>query len=307
MPIRGLSEKRRLPRVGKIKLGLIVQEPGKRPYPRATDYFVCPETVTRTLRTPQPRALEVMFPHDDPAVLFPQEYKMYRTSGLYCRGDGEIAHRWSDEGQLVERECPCPFLEEGKCKPLATLNFLLPDVPGVGVWQINTSNQRSIIGLNSSLEQFSRTFGGLAGIPFTLRLQPEQYQRWDERDRKMKAGTLQVMSLTSELTLRQIVTWRSKVGAPVAALMPAAEITREEATEPTPAIETEIEDPVAQERETLWTLFMDACGQDPEKAGKLGRNAVKRHLGRAVEGLADLTPDEVRTLLTATVAEQRGN
>ena len=306
MAIKGLSEKRRLPRLGKIRLGVTVQEPGKRPYPKATDYLVCPDIVTRTLGTQQPRALEIMFPHDDPEVLFPQEYKMYRTSGLYCKGDGESAHRWSDEGQLVERACPCPYLDEGKCKPLATLNFLLPDVPGVGVWQINTSNQRSIIGLNSSLEQFSRTFGGLAGIPFTLRLRPEQYQRWDERDKKMKAGTLHVLSLTSELTLRQIIEWRTKVGAPVAALMPAAEITREEAAEPAPAAETDIEDPAAQERETLWTLLLDACGQDTTKAEKLGRNAVKRHVGRTVEGLADLTPDETRAVLAAVAAEQRG-
>ena len=221
--IRGLSDKRRLPRLGKIRLGVVIQEPGKKPYPRATDHFVVPPAVAK-LYGEEPKDLPIMFPGDDPARLFPQDYKMYRSAGLWCSGNGETAKRWTDRGELKELVCPCPYLESGECSPTATLNFLLPDVPGIGVWQITTTNQRSIVSLNTSLELFSsrNMFGGLAGIPFQLKLRPEPLQRFDEKAGRMVKQTLQVLSLDSLLPIREIIEWRQKSGKPVEALMPAS-------------------------------------------------------------------------------------
>ena len=222
MPIRGLSDRRRLPRLGKIRLGIMVQEPGKKAYPRSTEYLVVPEEVEAIVGQ-KPKALPIMLPSDDPAFIFPQTYKMYKSAGLWCAGDGSQARRWDEQGNLKEIACPCPFLESGECGPVATLNFLLPDVPGVGIWQITTGNTRSIISLNTSLEMFGRMFGGLTGIPFTLRLDPEPLQRFDERQHKMVKQTLYVLRLDSPRTLREIMEWRAKAGAAVAALMPATE------------------------------------------------------------------------------------
>ena len=39
-PIKDVSDVRRMPRLGKIRLGIKVEAEGKNPYPRATDYFV---------------------------------------------------------------------------------------------------------------------------------------------------------------------------------------------------------------------------------------------------------------------------
>src|SRR6266545_5331672 len=126
--IHGLSNKRRVPRLGRIKLGILIQEPGRKPYPRSVDYFVCPPEVQK-LYGEQPRELPVMFPSDDPEAIFPQSLKMYRSAGLWCAGDARTAKRWDDKGRLVERPCPCEYLESGECGPVATLNMLLVDVP----------------------------------------------------------------------------------------------------------------------------------------------------------------------------------
>ena len=92
--IKGLSERRRLPRAGKIRLGLMVQGAGGKMHPMATDYFVCPPEVTAALSlSEQPRELPIMFPSDDPDRIFAQVLKMYRRSGLFCSGDGETAKR----------------------------------------------------------------------------------------------------------------------------------------------------------------------------------------------------------------------
>lgn len=222
MPIYGLSDKRRLTRLGKIKLGVTVEEPGKKAYPRATDYLVCPPEVQRVFGE-RPTALRVMFPHDDPDVIFPQFLKAYTASGLFCAGDGRVARRWTEKGDLAERECPCEMLEDGRCKRVATLNVMLPEVPGIGVYQITTSNKSSIVGLNSNFETYGKMFGGLAGIPFTLRLEPEQTQRWDDERRRMVKTTIHTLRLDSDLTLRQIMEWRAKAGKAVEALPPAPE------------------------------------------------------------------------------------
>ena len=218
--IRGLSERRRLPRLGKVKLGVMVHEPGKKPFPRAAEHFVVTEEVAKVFGE-RPIELSILFPVDDAEKLFPQSLKMYRSAGLWCAGDGSVARRWTDTGELKEIACPCPYLESGECGPTATLNFLLPDVPGIGVWQLTTSSQRSIVSLNTTLEQFSRLFGGLAGIPFSLKLEPESIQRFDEKAKRMVKQTLRILRLDSPLTIRQIVDWRQKAGKPVEALMPA--------------------------------------------------------------------------------------
>lgn len=228
MPIRGLSERRRLPRAGKVRLGVLVEEPGKRPHPKATDYFVVSPEVAKVYGD-KPKALTVLFPVDDCELIFPQSLKMYRKSGgLYCAGDGETAKRWSEAGELVERVCPCEYLESGECGPHATLNFFIDRVPGIGVWQLDTGNKTSIVQLNTGLEQALAAFGGLRGIPFILRLEPQETQRWDEQKRQMVRTTIHALRLDSEMTLREIVDWRRSLGKAVEALMPVTEVEPED-------------------------------------------------------------------------------
>lgn len=95
--IKGLSDIRRLPRLGKIRLGIKLQK--KYPdtgkvveYPKEVDYFVCPPEV-QAVYGERPKALEVMFPPADETRFFPQQYKAYVHQGLRCRGDGELALR----------------------------------------------------------------------------------------------------------------------------------------------------------------------------------------------------------------------
>jgi len=49
--IKGLSSIRRLPRLGKIRLGIKKVTAKGKEYPSETDYFVCPAEVCRVLRT----------------------------------------------------------------------------------------------------------------------------------------------------------------------------------------------------------------------------------------------------------------
>ena len=107
MAIRGLTERRRLPRAGKIRLGekRISQKSGN-PYPAATDFFVWPEESKRVLTElfgEKAREMDIMFPSEDLEQICPQYLKRYGTSGLLCRGDGVMAECVNQEtGEWVE-------------------------------------------------------------------------------------------------------------------------------------------------------------------------------------------------------------
>jgi hypothetical protein len=91
MPIKGVSEVVRLPRLGKIKLGIKKENADGTFEPVPTDYFVCPEEVKKVFGE-EPRELRIMFPTDDKTQWASQYYRFYSDQGnLLCRGDGETA------------------------------------------------------------------------------------------------------------------------------------------------------------------------------------------------------------------------
>ena len=175
--ISGLSSIRRLPRLGKIRLGIkkVSAKTGKE-YPSETDYFVCPAEV-RNACGDKPKELKISFPINDPEVIFPQSYKWYGSSkGLKCRGDGVTATRLNEEtGEMEERPCPCELLESGKCKQRASLIFMMPDVAIGGVYQIDLSSYHSIVDINSGID-YARALlnDNIVFVPFKLKRVPKE-------------------------------------------------------------------------------------------------------------------------------------
>ncbi|MDP2954555.1 MAG: hypothetical protein Q8O76_14730, partial [Chloroflexota bacterium] len=114
MPIKGISEQRQYPRLGKIRLGIkITGDKGE--YPRPTDYLVCPPEVQAAYGE-KPTELPIMFPVEDVALFAAQWYKCYsRTRGLICKGDGIMADRLVDAetGALADRNSQAVVWKEG--------------------------------------------------------------------------------------------------------------------------------------------------------------------------------------------------
>ncbi|GAH68437.1 unnamed protein product, partial [marine sediment metagenome] len=193
MPIKDLSNARILPRLGKIRLGIKVEPPDKSPYPKATDYFVVPDEVKKVVGE-KPKELQIMFPSNDMEQVARQYLRCYgQTFGLVCWGDGEKCHRKVDveSGDLAGRntkewvwkDMTCDYEEcpeyGARCRRVMNLMFMLPDVPGLGVWQIDTSSFFSIREINSTLEIIRNLTkspdspeGRIAFIPLTLSLGP---------------------------------------------------------------------------------------------------------------------------------------
>lgn len=191
-PIEKISDIRRLPRLGKIRLG-IKKEGQRGPYPQAVDYFVCPEEV-KAVHGNTPRELPVMFPADDLELVAPQWYKCYSYSqGLLCKGDGKLCKRKVDTatGDFANRDTrewvlsdgicdpeQCPMIGTKQCRKMMSLLFILHEVPGLGVYQLDTSSFYSIVNMNSQLapDGFLRHFTGgrIAFIPLILSVEPQE-------------------------------------------------------------------------------------------------------------------------------------
>lgn len=209
MPIKGLTERRRLPRVGKIHLGIMVDKnkQGKSctPYPRAVDYFVFPkehpqyQELVKTFGD-KPKELRVMIPLEDEDRFASQYYRCYsKTRGLICKGDGETATRMIDAqtGALADRdskavamkEVPCqgrdcPDYQSKKCRELMNLQFLLPEITGLGVWQIDTSSINSIRNINSAIDMLRAVYGRVRMLPLILALEQIEVKNPDDGKKK---------------------------------------------------------------------------------------------------------------------------
>jgi len=167
--IKGVSNIRRLPRLGKIRLGERTEE-GQI---IENHHFVVPQEVA-AIYGDKPIFLDIILPSEDDEVIFSQFMKLYtRTGGIMCRGNGETATFYNPTSkQMEEKECPCEKAESGNCRRKANLLVMLPKVNMGGVYQIDTPGINSIININSAISKedgFIRSLcGRISFIPLTL-------------------------------------------------------------------------------------------------------------------------------------------
>lgn len=227
-PIKNLSDTVRLPRIGKIQLGTKHPEKG---YPMKADHFVFPKDHPDYQKLvdmfgAEAKELRILIPVEEDEIWGSQYYKCYNlTYGLVCKGDGEKAIRMIDTKTqeipdskvptgapvcMVEIPCNgnnCPVYkskEKGKpsCHEVMNFRFIIPEVPGLGIWQIDTGSKNSILNLNSSARLIKRAFGRLSMIPLKLTFEPIQVNNPDTG----KKQTVYVLNLRTDVTLSQLAT-----------------------------------------------------------------------------------------------------
>lgn len=170
-----------------------------------------------------------------------------KSTGLFCRStNGVVALRVNkgagDDGKPLDRtgfafiqenkldiavgemfELPCPgeecfYFEKKMCKNLGSLDMMLPDVPGFGVWTIQTSSFHSIRNIEGTLQQLAEALGGtIAGIPLGLRLVAQQAQV------EGRAKTIFVLELICPHNLQQLAGLRRRALASGGSIMAAIE------------------------------------------------------------------------------------
>lgn len=245
-PIKGLSENRRLIRIGKIHLGIKVEKLDPKTgepvyntrgeiitYPKATDYFVCPPEVQEVYGE-RPDRLDIIIPVEDDEVWCHQYYRQYsRTRGLVCKGTGETCNRKIDPqtGAIVTRDSKeyvwkeglpcggpaCPDYQAKKCQEVMNLQFLLPRVPGLGVWQIDTGSINSIRNINDNAAMLRAICDRVSWIPLTLTLEPKEVINPDDGKKKV----VRCLNIRQDKGLIEILAAKDKPRVSLLIPMPA--------------------------------------------------------------------------------------
>lgn len=173
------SEHRRIPLLGRIRLGLKVQKTRQDgsvvEYPTETNYFVVPPEV-QAVYGPQPTELDIMLPSDHEEAVFPQSLSWFgRSKGLKCKGDMETAERVNEQtGEWEKRSCPCEHYKseqnpKGECTETGILIAILPKVNMGGTYQLRTKSFHSTVDINSGLDYIRALIGRISMVPLKLR------------------------------------------------------------------------------------------------------------------------------------------
>lgn len=224
--IKGLSDRRRLPRLGKIRLGYKVKNKRKSTkcrhkadevcefctHPVETPYFVVPPEVAEKLGNDKPTELDVMLPVNDPGVVFPQRFIWYGSSkGAKCVGNGEVAQRIDGEN-MISMECSeeCPQRKSGECTQRASLMVILPGVSMGGIWQVDSTSYHSIVDINSGMAYIAAMMEGLTGEP-RFSMIPLVLKRIARTTHEGGVkGTHYTMHLHSKFSMKELVAWSDR-------------------------------------------------------------------------------------------------
>jgi hypothetical protein len=188
--VKGVSEQRRMPRIGKIALGYrgknkngntekckhsIEKMCAYCSHPVETDYFVCHDPGFNQVYGDHPKELDIVFPVNDREAVFPQALKWYGGSkGLKCQGNKEKAFRRNETtGAWDEMTCPCEHLDKD-CLLRGNLYVMLPDVHVGGVFQIDCGSYHSIVDVNSGIDYVTEVLGFFAMVRLKLKRIPRE-------------------------------------------------------------------------------------------------------------------------------------
>jgi hypothetical protein len=315
MAIKGLSEVRRLPRLGKIRLGIKKIAASGKEYPAEVNYFIlAPETPVELenkklieeftrLYGEQPKTIKIMFPVANPDIYFPQFYKRYGSStSLKCKGNGETASCATDafaEGleKVGTDELGLPIVKcKGKdciyygkeCSEVGVLQILLPDLPGAGVWQISTGSFNSIVNVNSCIDYIIATCGRAHMIPLSLE------RREQEIVHNGKKTKHYILHINMDFRLADLQKWALIEPTRMLLELPAPETTKEDIVfqENAAAIDVKAE-PVTPEPEPKTEGKEDPAL--PDNNVQKSKNTVailKKQLSGLMRGMSEATKIE---------------
>jgi hypothetical protein len=285
----------RLPEVGRIRLG---EKKGEKGYPAKLDTFrftsrdrALMEIVAERFGGhvldwmsdegpqfqvySQATSLEVVVPRAE--LAFSQWFENW---------DGAVCRRRCDGHREIigERACVCDP-DKRDCLPTTRLNVMLPDIPGMGVWRVESHGFNAAAEILGTIELAAAS--GASLLPATLMLAQRSKRRPDPKNpAKTITNRFVVPVLVINASLREMVAEQDAIRRRTLGLLPMAELADEGRMK---ALRTAVF--------TRWPKSVD----EPERSQRLAQ--LSDMLGRPVATISadhDLTMREA-ILLTDTV------
>lgn len=241
---------RRIAEIGRIRIGEQVETKGGRTRPAKLDTFRLTSNDPQKIRQAaevyggQPRewqspagkafeviteatSLDVMVPPSDMA--FSQHYEMWSAGGCQRRCDGA-------RESISDGPCKCDP-EDRECAIHTRLSVMLRDLPGLGVWRIDTSGYYAAVELQGAVQVIQIAAGRGQILPARLRLDQRVVKRVG-RDGKPETRRFAVPVLDVEISPGQLL-----AGPPAFDANTAAELRGPQRAALTPVPETVPERP----------------------------------------------------------------
>jgi len=288
-----------LPRLGKLRLGIKVPTTSGGERPKATEYIVLPPELLES-----EKFMDVLAAYnDDPSkpTRIPiqlacgaiggnmrRSCDLYGSSkGLLCRTYDAITCERVDQqtGEWTSMPCAqhnaCKDFEKKACHWIHRLRVVVPDAPGIGVWQIDTTSPNNWATLLSEMGAIKNQLGGkLAGVDLFLTLEPREFQitMEDKRthEKKLQNTTAWLLHIRSEMSMREL---------------------REAAKDAISYDATEVED-----FDENYDEMVDLTGADDFEVGEAEVSPIEPEVASELEALESATEelrDRVRNLLDA--------
>lgn len=216
MPIKEFQERRSLPVIGKIRLGIRKVSQGGKEYPSETDYFVLTDAPdVEAVYGKEPKQLEAMFPSDDLNLVMPHFYKWYSGGvkakngdiiggKLNCYGDGDVAHHLAKRDPVsrvvptrtcAAEKCPDWIGSNGiqQCKAAMSVFVILPRVSLLGMYQIDTTSKTSIQNFVNQMYSLKDTWGTFRKSHFILYRDPTPIRHIDAKSGEEKSSVHNIL------------------------------------------------------------------------------------------------------------------
>ncbi len=156
-----------------------------------------------------------------PAQLPDPEYQLWSAGGLQRRCNGVTAYVAGKGDGMLEQPCICLNEDERSCKPHTRFEFILPDIPDIGIWAMTSTGFNAASELTSSVRM-------LAGTPIEAQLAIEhrETKRPGQPPHKFVVAVL-----TTRISMRQLLEGSAgggvptePISGPVTPALPPAEV-----------------------------------------------------------------------------------
>jgi len=165
-------------------------------------------------------AIDVIVPPSD--MSFSQHYELWSAGGCQRRCDGRTE-------SISDGPCVCdPDARE--CDIHTRLSVMLRDLPGLGVWRIDTQGYYAAVELQGAVEVIQMAAGRGQMLPARLRLEQRQVKRPNQPTRRFAVPVLDI-----EVSPGQLMGPTSERREIAAATPPAAEVDGTARLTPVPA------------------------------------------------------------------------
>lgn len=151
--------------------------------------------------------LPVMIPPGDAVIR--QDYEMWSGGGCQRRCDSQTAHTRDEQGNDVTGPCLCPadaierseLAKVGRaCKPTTRLNVMLPDLPDIGVWRVESHGFYAAVELGGAAELLVKARDKGVFLPALLRLDKRRSAVPGRSVREWYVPVLEIGASVRELT-----------------------------------------------------------------------------------------------------------